>query len=715
MRSHLVLALGVAGKKVLQALGQIPGRQQAYTERCFPMASFLILEGHARGDEELEMTFGRASFLETDAKVCEAVAQDPAPFPQFAGWLAPATLLRQTTENPRWFEAGIPHRHLGRLALGVKKSDHEIRVRGTIPGLRERQRQMEAHLIAGLGGGFESGALLDAVRMVESAAPGQFSRISLHLLTSQPDLLPGEEIARWPAAAFATLQELEKAGPKLPPLLVLAYGQPRESGLRSAAADCAQWLERALTNARDFAAWTDSLGGREGRRLSCVRVWVGHAGKKEADIRRVESQILVQQSALLLSRDQGGVPGLAEPVFPPLPEMAGLLFPDLPALGKYPDPWVEWRRQSLGANRLIQRCFVPEAWPTVQRKFLEDHYETGFRGTGVAGWFAKVAQHAQELCEGLLPPYEEMIGKQLRSGRSLGGMAEILRQHATALRKKAAALRPATSSAADAPGKSAPIPNGLAGFVFGLRERAAEKQALQLASQYHQRTREAGGPVLAAVLHSLCHRLEGMAKMLEARAESFTAVAILAGRSAELIAIKSGLAGESGQLPPTESLRQWTPELARGFWDSAPPPSKISRGAVLETLGREDFLDLARAHARDQGTQPARPLTSETIEAAELEKLLQPLPPARLFAELAEDPAGEALLRRPPSELQVTLASPPPGYDAGTLLAVKSVENLPELDADRRLHTAYQKAVRDPAQRILLHTEPEFTRGDALS
>jgi len=708
MRSHLVLALGDAGKKVLLALGQIPGRQQTYTETSFPMASFLIATGHDRPDEELEMSFGRASFLDTEAGVCAAVARDPAPFPQFSGWLAPAQILRKATANPRWSEAGIPHRHLGRLAFGIKKTDYETRIRGLIPSLRERQRQMEAHLIAGLGGGFESGVLWDALRMVEGAAPGQFSRITLHLLLSRPEPPLGEDAHLWLSSAYATLRELEKLAPSLPPLLLLAYGETGATAIQSAAADCAQWLERALTNARDFASWTGQITAREEQSLCAARVWVGHAGRKEADIRRMENQRLIQAAAQCLSQDNLSVPSLPDPDFPALPDSASLLFPSLDALGKHPNPEVEWRRQSLGANRLIQRCFVPEAWGTLQKKFLAEHFEDGFRGIGVIRWFEKVARHAHELSRTLEAPYTKLIRSELEAGRSLADMAEKLRNHAHGLREKAATLTRPTGTPAPVEGRPPTKTNGFLGFALGLREQAAEQEALRLADVYHQKTREAGRSCLAAILQSLSGALERMAETLEGRAQSFTAVAVHAGRAAELIAIKGGLALDSGELPPAPTLRHLTPEMARGFWESHGGPEKISRATVLDFLSREEFLDVVRAHARGQSGIRERAFAAETMDWAELQTLLRAVRPGRIFAELADDPAGETLLQRPLPHLQATLGSPPPGYGGGTLVAVERISSPLLLDEESRLRTAYEKVCQDPVRRVLLHTEPEM-------
>jgi hypothetical protein len=708
MKSHLVLALGEAGKKVLLALGQIPGRQQTYTEKSFPMASFLIATGHDRPDEELEMSFGRASFLDTEAKVCEAVAQDPAPFPQFASWLAPAQILRKATANPRWNEAGIPHRHLGRLAFGIKKMDYETRVRGLIPSLRERQRQMEAHLLAGLGGGFDSGVLWDALRMVEGAAPGQFSRITLHLLVSRPEPTLGENKDQWPAAAYATLRELEKISSSLPPFLLLAYGTAGATGLQSAAADCAQWLERALTNARDFASWAGQITAWQDQRISIARVWVGHAGRKEADFRRMENQRLIQAAAQCLSQDDRGVPNLPEPEFPALPDSTSLLFPDLEALGKHPAPGVEWRRQSLGSSRLIQRCFVPEAWPVVQKKFLEEHYEDGFRGLGVGRWFEKVVRHTHDLGRILEVPYSELVQRQLRAGRSLGEMAEKLHGRAAWLREKASALGLANKTPAALGSKPSTATNDLLEFALGLREQVAEREALRLAEVYHQKTREAGRSVLAAVLQQLAGALERMADTLEGRAQSLTAVAIQAGRAAELITLKGGLAGKSGDPPSALTLHHLTPEMAQSFWESHGAPEMISRTTVLESLSRDEFLDVVRAYARRQSGVRERAYSAETMNAAELQKLLQEVPPGRIFAELADDPAGESLLQRPPTHLQATLGSPPPGYVSGTLLAVENIPSVLALDRENHLRNAYDKVCQDLVRRILLHTEPEM-------
>jgi len=715
MKGHLVLALGSGGGGVLRALGLDPGRESKTTDRLFPQARFILLDAYPVMPEELLHSYGGGIWQGMDPAAVRDVLTNPEAFPSIRSWLGPVPPLLKTFEKAYRPGNGVSHRHFGRILFNLYRAQElHARLVDHARHLRLTARELHLHVVVEAGDVAGSAFFLDALRQSELSLSGQIGERTIHLMQTAPNCAE-ERRQEWKASAHATIAELTHAAKSLPSHHTLMYGSYEEKDPATVCAACALWLERCLLNHQDFLRWTESVFRESSRRTRPTRVATRHLGRREADLARIRKHILLGLAARRLSRGPEVV-GMEDAVPPSLPDFTKLLFPNLESAEKFCDPRVEWRRQSLGLSRVIQRCYIPDAWPKVLQKGLQDHFQTGFRGTGVKGWFRKVSAHAREIAAPTLTLWREFLQSQLAAGRTIEQMVSILQKNAGELRDKARHLLEATPAPWEPPESFFPSRNGgLVSFALGTRERQLETACLELGKEYYERTREAGGRAVGRILESLAEGIDELSLKLDAGLEKFIEVDTLCHRCAGLVAVKTGLAPRgTAEIPDVGAeISALFPPLSRAFWATVSCNEPFRTARLLQTL--EENLGLMEAHARRNSPRAENRAESRADEA-EWKGVLESLPPGSGYAEMKEDPLAEAISRHPPEGKSLAVAAPPQGYTEGLLFHLVGEKQDPE--------EALQKAVekehasfcqKNPFNKILIHTEAEFTRAASVS
>jgi len=715
MKGHLVLALGSGGAGVLRALGLDPGWESQTNGPAFPQARFILLDAHPVMPEELLHSYGGGIWQGMDPAAVRGVLTNPEAFPSIRNWLGPVSSLLKTFEDAYRPGNGVSHRHFGRILFNLYRSQElHARLLDHARNLRLTTRELHLHVVVEAGDVAGSSFFLDALRQSELSLSGQIGERTIHLLQTAP-YCAEDRRQEWKASAHATIAELAHAAKGLPSHHTLMYGSHEEKDPATVCAACALWLERSLQNHRHFLRWTESVFREPSRRTHPTRVATRHLGRREADLARIRKHVLLGLAARRLSRGPGGG-GMEDAVPPSLPDFTKLLFPSLESVGKFPDPRVEWRRQSLGLSRVIQRCYIPDAWPKVLEKGLQDHFQTGFRGTGVEGWFRKVSAHSREIAAPTLAFWREFLQSQLARGRTLEQMVSILRKNAGELREKARLLLEATPAAWEPSESFFPSRNGgLVSFALGTRERQLETASLELATEYYERTREAGGRAVGRILESLAEGIDELALKLDAGLERFIEVDTLCHRCAGLVAVKTGLAPRgTAEVPDVGAeIPALFPPLSRAFWAAVSCDEPFRTTQLLQTL--EENLGLIEAHARR--TSPRAENRAEIrADEAEWKGALEGLPPGSAYAEMKDDPLAEAISRHPPEGKSLAVSAPPQGYTEGLLFHLTWERQDPE-EALRKVmekeHASFCR--KNPLHKILIHTEAEFTHAASLS
>ena len=715
MKGHLVLALGSGGAGVLRALGLDPGRESQTTDRAFPQARFVLLDAHPVMPEELLHSYGGGIWQGMDPAAVRGVLTNPEAFPSLRSWLGPVPKLLKTFEETYRPGNGVSHRHFGRILFNLYRAQElHARLVDHARNLRLTTRELHLHVVVEAGDVAGSAFFLDAIRQSELSLSGQIGERTIHLMQTAPNCTE-ERRGEWKASAHAAITELTHAAKSLPSHHTLIYGSPEEKDPATVCAACALWLERSLLNHRDFLRWTEAVFREPSRRSRPTRVATRHLGRREADLARIRKHVLLGLAARRLSRGPG-VDGMEEAVPPSLPDFTKLLFPNLESAGKFPDPRVEWRRQSLGLSKVIQRCYIPDAWPKVLQKGLQDHFQTGFRGTGVEGWFRKVSAQSREIAAPAVALWREFVMSQLAAGRTLEQMVSILRKNAGELRDKARLLLEATPAAWEPSESFFPSRNGgLVSFALGTRERQLETACLELAQEYYERTREAGGRAVGRVLESLAEGIDELALKLDAGLERFIEIDTLCHRCAGLVAVKTGLAPRgTAEIPDVgaEIPALFSP-LSRAFWATVSCDEPFRTTRLLQTL--EENLGLIEAHARRNSPRTDN-RTEIRADEAEWKDVLGGLPPGSAYAEMKDDPLAEAISRSPPEGKTLAVSAPPQGYTEGLLVHLVGETQAPEEALRKAMEKNHESFCRkNPLNKILIHTEAEFTNAASLS
>ena len=715
MKGHLVLALGSGGVGVLRALGLDPGRESQTTDRVFPQARFVLLDAHPVMPEELLHSYGGGIWQGMDPAAVRGVLTNPEAFPSIRSWLGPVPSLLKIFEEAYRPGNGVSHRHFGRILFNLYRAQElHARLVDHARNLRLTSRELHLHVVVEAGDVAGSAFFLDALRQCELSLSGQIGERTIHLMQTAPNCSE-ERSQEWKASAHATIAELTHAAKSLPSHHTLMYGSHEERDPATVCAACALWLERSLLNHRDFLRWTESVFREPSRRTRPSQVATRHLGRREADLARIRKHVLLGLAARRLSRGPG-VPGMENPEPPPLPDFTKLLFPHLESAGKFPDPRVEWRRQSLGLSRVIQRCYIPDAWPKVLQKGLQDHFQTGFRGTGVEGWFRKVSTHSREIAAPTLRLWREFLQSQLLAGRTIEEVVLMLRKNAGEYREKARLLAGATPLPWEPSESFSPSRNGgLVSFALGTRERQLETACLDLATEYYERTREAGGRAVGRILESLAEGIDELALKLDAGLERFIEVDTLCHRCAGLVAVKTGLAPRgTAEIPDVgaEIAALFSP-LSRAFWATVSCDDPFRTTRLLQTL--EENLGLIEAHARR--TCPRTENNTEIrADEAEWKGVLESLPPGSAYAEMKDDPLAEAISRHPLEGKSLAVSAPPQGYTEGLLFHLAWENQDPKEALGKAMEKEHASfCQKNPLNKILIHTEVEFTHAASLS
>lgn len=207
---------------------------------------------------------------------------------------------------------------------------------------------------------------------------------------------------------------------------------------------------------------------------------------------------------------------------------------------------------------------------------------------------------------------------------------------------------------------------GLVSFALGTRERQLETASLELATEYYERTREAGGRAVGRILESLAEGIDELALKLDAGLERFIEVDTLCHRCAGLVAVKTGLAPRgTAEIPDVGAeIPALFPPLSRAFWAAVSCDEPFRTTQLLQTL--EENLGLIEAHARR--TSPRAENRAEIrADEAEWKGVLEGLPPGSAYAEMKDDPLAEAISRHPPEGKSLAVSAPPQGYTEGLL------------------------------------------------
>jgi len=714
MKGHLVMALGTGGASVLRALGLEPGREAKTTDRAFPQARFMLLDAHPVMPEELLHSYGGGIWQGMDPAAVRGVLANPESFPAIRSWLGPSPSLLKAFEETYRPGNGVANRHFGRILFNLYRAQElHSRLVEHARNLRLTSRDLHLHLVAEAGDVAGSSFLLDAIRQSEISLSGQIGGSTIHLLLSAPTC--GEDRHQeWRASAHATILELANAAENLPYHHTLIFGSPNEKDPTAASATCALWLERCLLNHREFLHWTEKVFQEPSRRNRATQVAIRHLGRREGDLARIRKHVLLGLAARRLARGPS-VPGLERPIPPALPDFTKLLFPTLESVGKFPDPRVEWRRQSLGLSQVIQRCYIPDAWPKVLHKSLEEHFQNGFRGTGVAGWFRRVSSLAREIAAPSLVLWTEFLQSQLENGNTLEEMISVLRENAEEYRLKARLLIEVSMPARDhSETFSLSQKGGLLSFALGTRERQLETACLNLATEYYERTREAGGRAVARILESMAEGIEELTLKLDVGLERFIEADTLSHRCAGLVAVKTGLAPRGTAKIPEVGAEVPTlfPALSRAFWGTVACGKPLGVADLVKIL--EENLALIEAHAR-RASPRSENIREVRADEAEWKTVMENLSSGLAYAEMKGDPHAEAISLNPPEGKSLTLSAPPNGYTEGLLFHLES-ENIqtkqPLLEAMKDAHASFCR--KKTLNQILIHTEREFTRDTSL-
>jgi len=715
MKGHLVMALGTGGASVLRALGLEPGREVKTTDRAFPHARFMLLDAHPVMPEELLHSYGGGIWQGMDPAAVRGVLANPESFPAIRNWLGPSqSLLRFFDETYRPGN-GVANRHFGRILFNLYRAQElHSRLVEHARNLRLTTRDLHLHMVAEAGDVAGSSFLLDAIRQSELSLAGQIGDSTIHLLLGAPTCAEDRH-QEWRASAHATILELGQAAKNLPNHHTLIFGSPDEKDNAAVSAASALWLERCLLNHRDFLRWTEKVFQEPSQRNRATQVATRHLGRREADLARIRKHVLLGLAARRLARGPS-VPGLEGPIPPALPDFTKLLFPTLESAGKFPDPRVEWRRQSLGLSQVIQRCYIPDAWPKVIHKGLEEHFQNGFRGTGVEGWFRRVSTHAKEIAAPSLALWREFLQSQLMAGNAVEAIISILRQNADEYRQKARLLLEVSLPTWDQSETFSLSRNGgLISFALGTRERELETACLNLATEYYERTREAGGRAIGRILECLAEGIDEMALKLDVGLERFIEADTLCHRCAGLVAVKTGLAPRgTAEIPEVgaEVPFLFSP-LSRAFWGTVACDKPFRVAHLVQTL--EENLALIEAHARRESPR-AENIRDTRADEAEWKTVMENLTPGSAYAEMKDDPLAEAISRHPPEGKSLALSTPPNGYTEGLLFHLAS-ENADKemilMKVSKNAHASFCR--QNPLNQVLIHTEAEFTRAAPLS
>jgi len=714
MKGHLVMALGTGGAGVLRALGLEPGREAKTTDRAFPNARFMLLDAHPVMPEELLHSYGGGIWQGMDPAAVRGVLANPESFPAIRNWLGPSQSLLRAFDETYRPRNGVANRHFGRILFNLYRSQElHSRLVEHARNLRLTNRDIHLHVLAEAGDVAGSSFLLDAIRQSEISLSGQIGESTIHLLLSAPTC--GVDYQQeWRASAFATILELGQAAKNLPNHYTLIFGSPDEKDPAAVSAACALWLERCLLNHRDFLRWTEKVFQEPSRRNRATQVATRHLGRREVDLARIRKHVLLGLAARRLARGPS-VPGFEGPIPPALPDFTKLLFPTLESSGKFPDPRVEWRRQSLGLSRVIQRCYIPDAWPKVLHKGLEEHFQNGFRGTGVEGWFRRVSTHAGEIGAPSLALWKEFLQSKLETGNTVDEMISILRENAEEYRQKARSLLEFSLPAWEQSEAFCLSRNGgLLSFALGTRERQLEIACLNLATEYYERTREAGGQAVGRILESIAEGIDELALKLDVGLERFIEADTLCHRCAGLVAVKTGLAPSgSAEIPEVGAeVPSLFPALSRAFWAVVACDQPFRVAHLVQIL--EENLGLIEAHAR-RASNRAENIRDIRADEAEWKVVMENLAPGSAYTEMKDDPLAEAISRHPPEGKSLTLSAPPNGYTEGLLFHL-ATENADKeqllMKASKNAHTSFCQ--QKPLNHILIHTETEFTRATPL-
>jgi hypothetical protein len=256
---------------------------------------------------------------------------------------------------------------------------------------------------------------------------------------------------------------------------------------------------------------------------------------------------------------------------------------------------------------------------------------------------------------------------------------------------------------------------GLVSFALGTRERQLETACLELAKEYYERTREAGGRAVGKILESLAEGIDELALKLDAGVERFIEVDTLCHRCAGLVAVKTGLAPRgTAEIPDVgaEIPALFSP-LSRAFWATVCCDEPFLTTRLLQTL--EENLGMIEAHARR--TSPRAENRAEIrADEAEWKGVLEGLPPGSAYAEMKDDPLAEAISRDPPEGKSLAVSAPPQGYTEGLLFHLAWERHEPEEALKKAMEKDHASFCRkNPLNKILIHTEAEFTHAASLS
>jgi hypothetical protein len=255
----------------------------------------------------------------------------------------------------------------------------------------------------------------------------------------------------------------------------------------------------------------------------------------------------------------------------------------------------------------------------------------------------------------------------------------------------------------------------LLSFALGTRERQLEIACLNLATEYYERTREAGGRAVGRIFESIAEGIDELALKLDVGLERFIEADTLCHRCAGLVAVKTGLAPRgSAEIPEVGvEVPALFPTLSQAFWAAVvcDQPFRVAR--LVEIL--EENLGLIEAHAR-RASPRAENIRDTRADEAEWKTVMENLLPGLAYAEMKDDPLAEAISRHPPEGKSLTLSIPPNGYTEGLLFHLAS-ENADKamilMKASKNAHASFCR--QNPLNQVLIHTEAEFTRATPLS
>jgi hypothetical protein len=181
------------------------------------------------------------------------------------------------------------------------------------------------------------------------------------------------------------------------------------------------------------------------------------------------------------------------------------------------------------------------------------------------------------------------------------------------------------------------------------------------------------------------------------------------------VAVKTGLAPRgTAEIPDVGTgIPALFSPLSRAFWTTVSCDEPFRTTRLLQTL--EENLGLIEAHARRTSPQ-AENRTEIRADEAEWKDVMRGLPPGSAYAEMKDDPLAEAISRHPPEGKSLAVSPPPQGYTEGLLFHLVGENQVQEEAlrmATEKEHASFCR--KNPLNKILIHTEAEFTHAASLS